>query len=166
MGRMPTPPAGTPVTWQGDLVPPVTSYAASRDVSPLSSRSYIPPSTNRTNSAVVTRVPRRNGIAYFYSHGGLTMPANAVPRPGSGGVWSSSFQQVLVQLHDWVKNSDWFAAGYPRNLGYAFRVQQVSTKAGGGSVGRMQPRPLFPKVQVIPRATVVPPAYKTRSSNS
>ena len=68
---------------------------------------------------------------------------------------------LLVQLHDWVKNSDWFAAGYPRNLGLSFRVDQVTTKVTGGAVGQMQQRPLFPKVQRIPRPGVVVATYNT-----
>jgi hypothetical protein len=160
------PPTRNPtlMRWEGDLIPPVTSYASSTSQTLGQDRLSVPPSTNKTNSAVVQRRPRRNGLMYFYSHGGLSMPIPGMPTPGNGGVMSSAFQRVLVQLHDWVINRAWYAAGYPRNLGYTFRVNQIATKTTGGAVGAMQPRPRFAKVQVIPRATAQPQTYNTKSA--
>lgn len=150
--------------WEGDLVPPTTSYAASVPDAPMISRLSVAPSSNVTNSAVVNRRPRRNGLMYFYSHGSTRMPVPGMPTPGLGGVMSSAYQTLLTTLHDWVINRAWYAGGYPRNLGYAFRVDQIATKTTGGAVGAMQPRPLFPRVQVIPRPTVTPPTYNTKSA--
>lgn len=149
-----------------DIVPPVTSYAAALTRTPLISQNQIPPSSARSGSAVVNRRPRRSGYRYFYSHGGVQQPRVGVPRPGAGGVQSSAFQTTLVQLHDWSINADWFEAGYPRNLGYVTRVPQPITKVTGApGNSQMDPKPIFPRVQVVPRYYVMPPRYQTRSQN-
>lgn len=155
------------VSYRGDLIPPVTSYASAAANLPMRTRLAIPASTNRTGSPVVSRADRRDGLRYFYSHGGIQMPVPSVPRPGPGGVVSSAYQQVLVQLHDWATNNQWFAAGYPRNLGYSFRAQQLQTKASGGPTSAvMQQKPVFARVQRVPRYSVVPNRYPTRSTRS
>jgi len=155
------------ITWEGDLVPPDVSYAASIRQTSAATRLYTPASTNRTNSAVVMRRPRRDGLAYFYAYGGTRQPVPGVPTPGGGGVRSSAWQQYLVQLHDWVVNTEWFAAGYPRNTGLTFRVSQLQTQVTGASgPGAMQQRPLFPAVQVVPRATVRARRYPTKGASS
>jgi hypothetical protein len=149
-----------------DLVPPVTSYAASFMGSPMATRLVVPRSQNITNSAVVKRRPRRNGLNYHYSHGGTVMPYLKVPCPGAGGVASSRFQTILVQLHDWVINTGWHQAGYPRNLGLVTRVGQLETNTTGGSTSaQMQQSPIFPRVQRVPRYVVNPATYLTRSAN-
>lgn len=167
MSGIPTGQTAGTVTWEGDLVPPVTSYATTRAYQAPNVRLGIPASTNRTNSAVVMRRPRRNGLRYFYAHGGLLMPLNGVPTPGAGGVRVSAFQPWLVHLYDWITNSAWFAAGYPRNTGLTFRVPQLKTQVTGGSgPGAMDARPLFPRVQSVPRASAIVRRYPTRSSNA
>lgn len=154
------------VTWRGDLTPPVTSYASAVAKTPLLSQNRIAPTTNRTNSAVVQRRPRREGLKYFYSYGTVPMPLAGVPRPGAGGVFSSSFQPLLTTLHDWVTNTAWFAAGYPRNLGLSTRVSQLQTKRTGGPTdASMDAKPIFPKVQRVQRYSVTPSYYPTRSAN-
>lgn len=155
------------VSYRGDLVPPVTSYASAAANLPMRTRLTVPASTNRTGSPVVSRADRRDGLRYYYSHGGIQMPVNGVPRPGAGGVLSSAHQTVLVQLHDWVTNNAWFAAGYPRNMGYSFRAQQLQTKATGGPTSAaMQQKPVFARVQRVPRYSVVPNRYPTRAARS
>lgn len=149
-----------------EVTPPVTTYASALRNTPLFSQNQVQHSTNRAGSMVVNRKPRRNGLRYFYSHGGIVMPRPTVPTPGAGGVASSGFQSILVQLHDWSQNLAWFAAGYPRNLGYSTRVQQLQTNVTGGPTdASMDARPLFPKVQSVRRATVVVPRYPTKSAN-
>lgn len=158
---------GSQVTWEGDLTPPITTYAASLRKSPLHSGLGVRSSTNTTSSAVVNRRDIRKGLLYYYSHGGLTMPAPAVPTNGAGGVNISRYQQTLVQLHDWVINLGWRMGGYPRNLGYSFRVDQLKTQVTGGSgPGAMQQRPVFPAVQVVPRYTANIRRYATKGSKS
>lgn len=169
MAGMPKPRMSAGVEWEGDLPAPLTSYMTSSAQMPMISSNRVPSSTNIANSAVVQRKPNRQGIRYFYSHGGVEMPlgmGQAGPMTGIAVV-SSAFQRWLVQLHDWVIYDGLYQAGYPRNLGYSFRAEQLSTKKSGGSTdARMDQRPLFPRVQKIPRFTTVPPVYPTRSANS
>lgn len=158
---------GGQVTWEGDLTPPVVSYAASVRKSPLFSGLFVPATTGKTRSAVVTRRDIRKGIMYFYAHGGVEMPVPGVPTVGAGGVQSSRFQKTLVQLQDWVINEGWFMGGYPRNLGLSFRVGQLKTQVSGGSgPGMMAQRPLFPRVQVVPRYTAPVRRYATKGAKS
>lgn len=157
---------GGTVEYFGDLVPPVTSYAgAYRDS--ITSSLVVPSSTNVTGSAVVARAPRRNGHAFFYSHGGVPMDMPlARPGVGAGGVESSRFQPINVQLMDWQINASWHEAGYPRNLGLATRVPQPMTnRTGGPGRSEMGQRPLFTRVQNVPRARVLVRSYPTRSNN-
>jgi hypothetical protein len=148
-----------------DQPPPITTYASGVQNNSLLSQNHVPATSNRTNSAVVNRRPRRNGLRYFYGHGGLVMPFRAIPSVGTGGVQNSFYQTILVQLHDWSQNLSWFAAGYPRNLGYSTRVSQLNTNVTGGSTNAaMNQRPLFPKVQRVPRYSVRPNVYQTKSS--
>jgi hypothetical protein len=159
------PPNAGEITYRGDLPAPVTTYASAQANLPMRTRLTVPAGTNRTGAPVVNRVPRRNGLRYFYSHGGIRMPFGGVPRPGAGGVTSSAFQQILVQLHDWVTNRNWYEGGYPQNLGLSFRAQQLVTKATGGPTSAaMETKPVFAKVQTVRRYSVTPPRYPTRSA--
>jgi hypothetical protein len=153
------------ITWEGDLPAPITSYAASVNQSVLGGRYQVPASTAWTRSAVVMRKPRRKGIRYFYSHGGMDVPPPQVqPGPRSGMVALSLFQRTLVTLHDWSQNDGWFIC-YPRNLGWSFRVDQLKTQVTGGpGPSRSAAKPLFPRVQRVPRPSVVPRAYDTKSA--
>jgi hypothetical protein len=150
-----------------DVPPPVTTYAASVLKTALWSavgRTY---STNKTNSAVVNRRPRMKGILPYYAHGAVIMPTLGVPTPGNGGVANSRYQTFLVQLHTWQQNLAWFAAGYPQNLGYSTRVGVINTQVTGSGAtnATMASRPLFPRIQRVPRYDVRPPRYDTRSAN-
>lgn len=157
---------GGAVDYRGDLPAPVTTYAgAYRDAA--TSHLRVPASTVVSGSAVVMRAPRRNGHAFFYSHGGVPMALPlARPGVGAGGVESSQFQRTNVQLMDWQINSSWHEAGYPRNLGLSTRVPQPTTnQTGGPGRSQMVQRPLFTRVQSVPRARVLVRAYPTRSTN-
>lgn len=158
---------GGRIEYKGDLPAPVTTYASSLPGMPLTSRLYNPASTARTRSSVVTRAPRRGGMRSFYVHGAVGMP-NALPNPGAGGVGgvnSSAFQPNLVQLMDWQVNPSWYEAGYPRNLGLSTRVAQLQTNVTGGPGRSSQDqRPLFTRVQTVPRANVTVRSYPTRSA--
>lgn len=169
-------PNASEVSWEGDITPPVTTYASAAANLPMKSRLNVPASTNRTGSPVVSRAERRDGLQYFYSHGGTRMPVPGVPRPGPGGVVSSAFQTTLVQLHDWVINRKWYAAGYPRGgsvftggirLDSSFRGPQPQTMyTGGPTKAAMQQRPLFPAVQTVQRYGVTVRRYPTRATKS
>lgn len=158
---------GSQVTWEGDLTPPVVSYAASVRKSPLFTGLNVPATTGKSRSAVVDRRDIRKGLLYYYSHGGKMMPIPQVTNPAGGGVQVSAFQRVLVQLQDWVINTGWHMGGYPRNLGLSFRQGQLETQVTGGSgPGAMAQRPLFPKVQVVPRYTAPVRRYATKGTKS
>lgn len=149
-----------------DIPPIQTTYAASTIHTAFHSTNRIPPSTNRTHSAVVNRKLRLNGMAFHYSHGSIVMPCPQVPTKGGGEVTSSRFQTLQVQLHDWVINTGLHAAGYPRNLKLATRVSQLETSITGGAGSQaMSQAPIFPRVQQVPRYNVTPATYMTRSRN-
>jgi hypothetical protein len=161
---------GGVIEYRGDLEPPVTSYASATTQSPLTSRQRIPAASAWSGSAIVTRGLRRGGrgkgTEYFYSHGGYRMPVR-VPTPGSSGVPSTRFQQVNVQLFDWVIVPSLYEAGYPRNLGLSSKVPQPNTNVTGGpGKSAMDQRPLFTKVQTVARAKAIVQAYATRGTKS
>lgn len=162
------PPLAGAVAYRGDLEPPTRSYAASYTDTAIGSTNTVPASTNRTGAAVVVRIPRRDGLAYHYGYGAVDTPKpQTYPGGNDGRVESSAFQTFVNHLFNWSSNDCWYAAGYPRNLGYTFRVAGVRTNPTGGSTkARMDVKPVWPKVQVIPRYSTVPPVYKTRSALS
>lgn len=91
------------------------------------------------NAAFITTIPR-NGDEYTYSYGaqrrgwGLAMLS-------TGQTQSSRFQdQQAPMIFNVDKNHKWFEAGYPRNLGLAFKVQQKNNALQGAG-GIMQPSP-------------------------
>lgn len=160
---------GGAVEYRGDLTPPVTSYASSRPGMPMTSRLFVPASTNRTNSAVVVRQPRRGRMRSFYVHGAVPMPG-ALPYPGAAGVGEvqrSLFQRFLIQLMDWQINASWAEAGRPRNLGLSTRVPQLETNVTGGTgQSSMDQRPLFTRVQQVGRARATVNTYPTKGTRS
>jgi hypothetical protein len=154
---------GGRIEYRGDLPAPVTTYASALPTTPLTSRQYNPPSTNRTKSAVVDRKPRRGGHMFFYSHGAVPMLTPIREDSNSQGlVPISMFQRFNIALMDWQKNLSWYESGYPRNLGLSTRVPQLQTNVTGGP-GRssMDQRPLFTKVQTVQRARIKVSAYQT-----
>lgn len=154
------------VSYEGDLPAPVTSYASNQRTSPVTSVNITPATTAWTQSSVVNRIPRRDGIRYSYGYGTTKMP---VPYPSGGnrGVNSSEFQPRNGQLVAYSQNDAWYAAGYPSNLGLTFRVPQLKTQVTGGSgPGWMAARPLFTRVQTVRRYSTYAPTYKTKSAPS
>lgn len=151
------------LSYEGDIPAPVTTYASAAPYTPLVSANVTPATTAWTRAAVVMRVPRRRGLRYFYNYGSTPMPA-----PGcraSNRVESSLFQPIKTQLVDWTQNDAWFEGGYPRNLGFTFRVPQLKTQVtGGAGPGAMAQRPLFPRVQRVPRYSTYIPQYPTRGT--
>lgn len=165
---------------------PATMYATT--VSPLSSHLAAPSSevTGR-KSWVVSRIERMQGLKFNWAWGGndmMTVAQNAgLPQNGgglNGTVNNSTFQRVLVHLHDWQTNSKWyivypmaggvFMGGNPVRTTYpSFRSPQISTRTSGGPGGlgvRMQPRPRFTSVQNVPRYNAAPSVYNTRGGGS
>jgi hypothetical protein len=170
--------------YNADMEPPATSYATS--TSPLSAALARPTVGPKTNAAYVSRKPRMNGLRFFWSWGAVDMLRNTASLPGSGSglvpsVRSTAFQPMLVQLHDWTRNANWYIAWNGTGSGmfqgskkerYAypsFRVSQVNTSLTGGpgpSTMRMNQRPRFTSVQAIKKYTAQPSYYNTKGSPS
>lgn len=150
-----------------DVPPPLTTYCSSSHNLPFRTALRSPASTNQTNSAVVRRRDRMTGLTFFYTLGAVIQPYIKVPTPGRGGVPSSRFQTLQSQLVTRCLNTAWFAAGYPRNMGWVTRVQQPETQASGGATSAtMNAKGMYSKVQRVPRTIVTPATYQTRSMNN
>jgi len=169
--------------YNAEQVPPATSYAGVR--SRLSSALGFQNSrvTNK-NSAVVSRKERLQGLFYNWAWGGNDMyrQAQSLPQSGPSGldgqVNNSTFQKILVQLHDWSINSNWYIA-YPmagavfngsdtvRGTYPSFRVSVIQTNTSGASgPSRMTPTPRFTAVQRVPKYSSSPRYYSTVASNA
>lgn len=139
---------------------------------PLRSRLSVAAATIRTRAAVVSRRPRMLGINFLYSHGGWNSGATLKPPfsgPGSGFVQSSAFQPTTVRLVAASFNNALYGVGYPRNLGFSFKVPTLPTadKANsGGPTNGMRPRGIFTKVQTVPRYSTRPQSYDTVSGGA
>lgn len=168
--------------YNASMEPPATSYAATR--SPISSRYAQPVLGPKVNAPFVTRKPRLNGLKFNWAWGGNDMSRHIVSLPGvkgmlNGFVRSTDFQPVLVQLHDWQTNDNWYIAWGATGSGmfqgskrerYAypsFRVSQIRTNVTGGvGTGRMNRAPRFTSVQAIKKYTAQPSYYNTKGTNT
>lgn len=171
--------------YNADLVPPATSYAATR--SALHSTYVNPTVAPKTRAAFVDHHWRMNGLKFNWSWGGINMqPFTKASLPGQSGglngfVQSTDFQTTLVQLHDWQTNDNWYNCWNGSGSGMfngsketrytypSFRVSQINTSVTGGPgqyTQRMQPSPRFTSVQTIQRYSAQPSYYNTRSTNS
>lgn len=153
---------GGQIDYRGDVIAPTQSYASSQANTPMISRLSVPPSTNQTSSAVVKQSPRRGGMRYFLTYGAMRMPL-PVFASGPGQVPSSAFQSMSANRAEWDINPDWAEAGYPRNLGWSTKVPQLQTNiTGGPGTSAQTAKPLFGRVQVVPRSRVTVRTYPTR----
>lgn len=166
-GRMarPSPPgaAPQPQTTTGVFAAPTGTPPP--PAAPLAQR--LPPGELASRAPYVSQVPNRDGIVYMYSYGATQMP-RTVPYPGGadGQVWRSQFQPFVRRLFAWAPSSRFghIAPLSPHNLGITFRAPALRTQTTGGpGPGRMAGRPIFSRVQRIPRATREVPTYDTRS---
>lgn len=157
------------VEYGGDLTPPVASYAGSYQTTAIGSRGFSQGYSDAwTRSPVVQRRNRQNNLLYVYSHGGSEQMTRLPFSGGSdGGVRSSLYQTVLVRLNAFTENMGWFSAGYPRNLGWTFRVPAIKTNTTGGPTpSRMTSQQILTKVQQVPRYSTVPRFFATKSASS
>jgi hypothetical protein len=88
---------------------------------------------------LVNRYPRMLGIRWLYSRGGQIKPWHR--NIMSGGVESSKFQPVTAHTWEGEFNDAIYEAGYPRNLGYTFKVPTIPAPALGNQRDRMMPQP-------------------------
>lgn len=155
---------GGQIQYHGDLPNLVASNYDPRRRSSVGQRLSVVATTIRTGAAVVSRIPRRGGHEFYYSHGAVRMRTPTMGPPAYGSVVSSPFQPNNVQLMDWQNNRSWHEAGYPRNLALATKTPQLSTNATGGpGKSRSTQRPLFTRVQQVRRPLAVVPTFATRS---
>jgi len=124
-------------------------------------------SNMRSGAAFVQRRNRRRGMIQLYAHGSQkrqrTMPVGGVQN-GSGTVDVSSFNRTNIPpIFNGTFNGALWQAGYPRNLGFSFRVEQLRTNTTGGpGPAQMNIRPRFNRVQTIRRYNATPKAYNTK----
>lgn len=169
--------------YNAELTPPATSYASTK--SALSSRLAMPTVGPKVRAFFKSSQWRMNGLVYNWSWGSLNQNLNTASLPGGGGmdgtVRSTNFQPVLVQLHDWQTNRNWYVAwggtgggvftgSKPERYAYpSFRVAQIDTSTTGGPgtpTQRMQSSPRFTAVQRIRRFQATPRYYDTVSRNT
>jgi hypothetical protein len=155
--------------------------------SPLSSALARPVVGPKVNAAFVSRKERLNGLRFNWAWGANNMGEQTASLPGetegglNGFVRSTKFQPILVQLHDWQTNDQWYIAWNGNGAGMfqhqkreryqypSFRVSQIKTSVTGGpgpQSMRMQPRPRFTSVQAIKKYTAQPSYYNTQGSPS
>lgn len=170
--------------YNAEMEPPATSYATS--VSPVSSRLARPVIGPKVDAPFVTLKERLNGLRFNWSWGGINMGKFLASLPGAssglnGFVRSSDAQPVLVQLHDWQTNDQWYIAWNgtgagmfqgqkPERYSYpSFRVSQVNTMLTGGpgpTTMRMNKRPRYTSVQAIRKYTAQPSYYNTKGTKA
>lgn len=121
---------------------PVPEGALITSHTPLRTRLGPGRSTAWTRSAMVSSKFARDGMAYRYDYGtrqqGLTLPD---PGSASGPVRSSRYQRMLNHLYDYSLNMFLYRVGFPRNLGWSERTEQLTTKVTSGPVSAMRPKP-------------------------
>ena len=163
----------TPGQTADPIAPSAPQLEARANRGPIRSRLGFARSTIKVGAAVVSRVPRTNGLVELYGHGGVTMP----PGPSPQQVRSSLFQTLqLGPIVNVFGNNALRAAGFPisgallrPNPGWTIRTGQPATSTSGGPAqgigARMRPQPRLTKVQTIPRYQTQPARYPTTGGN-
>lgn len=88
---------------------------------------------------MVNRMPLMTGIRNLYSRGAQIKPWFRMM--ATGQVESTKFQPVLSYTWNGEFNDAIYQAGYPRNLGYSFKVDTIPPWALGTGPYNMQPTP-------------------------
>jgi hypothetical protein len=156
-----TPPPASPAS--APYYPAVMGY---RPPSGRPLTAVLPASMQRLTAPFVSRVPNRDGICYLYSYGAAAMPQSP-PWPGGadGQVYKSSFQPYVKRMTAWAPSARFMHMVFPRNYGLSFRSPAPHVQiTGGPGPGRMGVRPIFSRIQRIPRATRTVPTYDTQSA--
>lgn len=121
------------------------------------------------HTGLVNRMPRMIGIRWLYSRGGQIKPWFRMI--GTGAVESTKFQPVLAYSWSGENNDAIYQAGYPRNLGYTFKVDTIPAAALGTQRDQMLPAPRFTRpifsrraytsgVKPLPAVGIMPPRRK------
>lgn len=88
---------------------------------------------------LVNRMPLMTGIRFLYSRGGQIKPWFRMM--ASNAVESSKFQPVSSYTWQGEFNDAIYQAGYPRNLGYTFKVDTIPPWALGTGPWQQRPAP-------------------------
>jgi hypothetical protein len=93
------------------------------------------------HNRLVNRKPRMLGIRWLYSRGGQVKPWFRMQ--STGAVESSKFQPITSHTWEGEFNDAIYEAGYPRNLGYTFKVPTYPAQAVAQPRDRMMAAPRF-----------------------
>jgi hypothetical protein len=121
------------------------------------------------HNTLVNRMPRMLGIRWLYSRGGQVKPWFRMI--ATGQVESTKFQPVNSWTWDGEFNDAIYQAGWPRNLGYTFKVPSIPPQALGNQRDQMLPAPRFTRpifarraytsgVRPLPAQGVARPGWK------
>jgi hypothetical protein len=117
-------------------VDPQTNYITGGGASAMMHPEYQPIDEH---TRLVNRMPRMLGIRWLYARGGQIKPWFRMI--STGAVESTKFQPVLSYQWSGEFNDAIYEAGYPRNLGYTFKVPTIPAAALGTDRSQMLPRP-------------------------
>ena|ERR1700744_5939067 len=101
----------------------------------------IPNQRINQHDRLVNRYPRMLGVRWLYSRGGQIKPWFRTI--ATGAVESTKFQPILSWSWSGEFNDAIYEAGYPRNLGYTFKVPSIPTQAMAAPRERMLAAPRF-----------------------
>jgi len=102
------------------------------------------------HTTLVNREPRLMGIRWLYSRGGQIKPWFRMI--ATGAVERTKFQPVLAYQWSGEFNDAIYQAGWPRNLGYTFKVDTIPQQALATQREQMMPRPWIRKPYFARRA--------------
>lgn len=119
-------------------VDPQTNYIRGGSAA---AQATIPVQRITQHTRMVNRMPRTLGIRWLYSRGGQIKPWFRMI--ATGAVESTKFQPVSSWSWSGEFNDAIYEAGYPRNLGYTFKVPTIAPTAIGTQRDRMMPSPRF-----------------------
>lgn len=117
------------------------------------------------HTSLVNRMPSMLGIRWLYSRGGQIKPWFRMI--ATGRVESTKFQPVLSYTWQGEFNDAIYQAGYPRNLGYSFKVDTIPSYALATQQAQMRPaqrftRPIYSRraytsgVKPLPAQSTIP----------
>jgi hypothetical protein len=127
--------------YQPYYAPPVTpSPEFINNSSPLAQQG-LPGARIDQHTRLVNRMPRMLGIRWLYAYGGQVYPWFKMI--ATGQVESTKFQPIVANRWSGENNDAIYQAGYPRNLGFTFKVNTIPPAALGTAPWHMQPTPQF-----------------------
>lgn len=127
--------------YQPFYAPPVTPQTNYIQGGLAGYQAGIPNQRINQHDRLVNRMPRMLGIRWLYSRGGQTKPW--FRSIATGQVESTKFQPINAYSWSGEFNDAIYEAGYPRNLGYSFKVPSIPDPALRRPAVEMRPAPRF-----------------------